>query len=79
MDNDLNKMNLSSKELNILNQFWGDYALKNIDWVKKFDSCLIQNPYATEREFLNKWEWFSNGLVNIKSTFFLGKKQIKFL
>ena len=74
MDNDLNKMNLSLEEFNLLNKYWGDYALKNIDWYKKFDSCLIQNPYAIEIEFLNKWKWFSNGLANIKSTFFFGKK-----
>ena len=28
MDNNLNKMNLSLEEFNLLNKFWGDYALQ---------------------------------------------------
>ena len=65
---------LKKKELILLCNFWGDYALRNINWKRKFDKCLEKNPFALTNEYLNKWNWFRNGIADIKSSLFQGKK-----
>lgn len=59
-----------------LETFWSNYANKKIYWEVPFKNAFSENSNNINNkfEFSSNFKWFNKGEINLKKTFFSGKK-----